>query len=87
MFKMKAKNHTIKSFRNSLMEGRDILSDRVSDGMKYAQDQIVYIGDYVGKNPNISFIKHRLMKHPTSGLMTVAGLGLIIYGLFRMAKK
>jgi hypothetical protein len=87
MFKIKTKNNTMKSFKNSLTEGGEILSNRFMDGMKYAQDQIVYLGDYMQKNPNISIIKDRLQKHPTSGLITFAGLGLIIYGLFRIIRK
>jgi hypothetical protein len=87
MFKMKAKNHTMKSFRNSLMGGTDILSDRISDGMKYAQDQIVYLGNYMRKNPNLGFLRHGLSKTPTNALITMAGLGLVAFGIFRMARK
>lgn len=87
MFKIKTKNDNIKILKRSINEGKEIITHRVQDGMKYAQDHIVYLSDFVRKNPNINFLKGRIQKHPTSGLIAVAGLGLIVYGLFKMARK
>lgn len=83
MFKTKEKNHTMKAFRKSLMAGGNVLSNRVSDGMKYAQDQIVFMGDYMRKNPSMNFIK----KSPANGILAAAGLGLIAYSIFKMIKR
>jgi|GEM_PF-2995349 len=87
MFKSKTKKYGMKSFTNSLMESRNVLSNRVSDGMKYAQNHIVDITEYMRKNPGLNLVRNRIQKHPAGSFMALAGLGLIIFGFSRLARK
>lgn len=87
MFKMKTKKKALDLVRNSVMHSSDILGKRVLGGAKYAGDKMIYLYDYMGKTPGLNLLKHRVQKHPVGSTMTIAGIGLTLWGILKLMRK
>lgn len=87
MLGQKSKRNHSGNLRKQFLNAGNMVSDRVSQGVKYAGDNLEHIIEALEKNENISYLNKRIKKHPTEGVMAAAGLGMIIYGLYKIFKK
>ncbi len=83
MFRMKAKKMGMEMIKDSLAFGSGFMAGRISEGMKYAGNQIIHMRDYVRK----SDLTKNLQKNPSAGVLAIAGLSLAVFGLFSLMRK
>ncbi len=79
---MRATEKNGKRFRN--MMG---LLQKTGQGVKFATGTGYKTGYFMAKHPEIEFAKEQIQKNYKAGLITIIGLGIVLFGLTRILAK
>lgn len=85
LFKMKAKKNGV--MKNIALMGTGELMEKVGKSMKVAGYQMENMRKYVEKNPGLKVVGDRIQHHPAGSIMTIAGIGLAVFGLASLFRK
>lgn len=82
MFKKKEK--PVNKIRNTIIENGGMIAGKIIDGMKYASHWNYALNK---RNLGLFLLKNRLQKKPSAGILAIAGIGLLIFGIANLSRK